>query len=97
MDAIDIHCHVVPPSFIAAARRGGLEGRRPHLGSLILGHYAPDGRLIYAGGSGTGMDTRTSRELRARLEPLAAMRMPLAEAPPRETRFGSPLVRVERP
>jgi DNA ligase D-like protein (predicted ligase) len=67
------------------------QGSRPHLGSLLLGYYAPDGRLVYAGRAGTGMDARTLRELRARLEPLAVKRMPLAEPPPRERRFGSPL------
>jgi ATP-dependent DNA ligase len=37
------------------------------------------------------MDARTLRELKARLEPLAVKRMPLAVPPPRATRFGSPL------
>jgi bifunctional non-homologous end joining protein LigD len=32
------------------------EGRRPWLGALLLGYYDADGRLIYAGRVGTGMD-----------------------------------------
>lgn len=67
------------------------EGSRPHLGSLLLGYYTPQGRLIYSGRVGTGMDARTLGELKVRLEPLAIKQMPLAEPPPRETRFGSPL------
>src|SRR4051812_22157976 len=35
------------------------EGSRPHLGALLLAYYAPDGRLVYAGRAGTGMN-RTS-------------------------------------
>jgi len=31
------------------------EGRRPYLGSLLLGYYDPDGRLIYAGRVGSGI------------------------------------------
>ena len=31
------------------------EGSRPHLGALLLGYYADDGKLIYAGRVGTGM------------------------------------------
>ena len=32
------------------------EGRRPYLGALLLAYYDPDGRLIYAGRVGTGID-----------------------------------------
>jgi bifunctional non-homologous end joining protein LigD len=67
------------------------EGSRPHLGALLLGYHAPDGALTYAGRAGTGMDARTLRDLKTRLEPLAAKRMPLSMPPPRATRFGSPL------
>ena len=31
------------------------KGRRPYLGALLLGYYASNGRLIYAGRAGTGM------------------------------------------
>src|SRR5208282_3472716 len=36
------------------------EGSRPHLGALLLGYYADDGRLIYAGRVGTGMSMSVS-------------------------------------
>ncbi|HEY7386579.1 MAG TPA: non-homologous end-joining DNA ligase [Beijerinckiaceae bacterium] len=68
------------------------EGSRPHLGALLLAYYAPDGRLVYAGRAGTGMNTERLRRLREALEPLAATKMPLDVAPPKCSRFGSPLV-----
>ena len=68
------------------------EGSRPHLGALLLAYYAPDGRLVYAGRAGTGMNTERLRQLREALDPLATTEMPLDVRPPRGTRFGSPLV-----
>jgi ATP-dependent DNA ligase len=53
------------------------EGSRQHLGALLLAYYAPEGRLIYAGCAGTGMNTAELARLRQRVEPLAAARMPL--------------------
>jgi bifunctional non-homologous end joining protein LigD len=68
------------------------EGTRPHLGALLLGYYTDDGKLIYAGRVGTGMADKVLADLRRRLEPLARRSSPLSVAPPRNTRFGSPLV-----
>jgi ATP-dependent DNA ligase len=62
------------------------------LGSLLLGYYAPDGKLNYAGRAGTGMSDRELERLWRKLQRLAVDKMPLAEAPPRDSRFGSPLV-----
>jgi ATP-dependent DNA ligase len=67
------------------------EGSRPHLGSVLLGYYRPDGSLTYAGRAGTGMTRRVLADLSARLRPLAIKKMPLSAPPPRESRFGSPL------
>ncbi|SDR63873.1 bifunctional non-homologous end joining protein LigD [Rhizobiales bacterium GAS113] len=67
------------------------KGGRQRLGALLLGYYDADGRLLYAGRVGTGMTDRELADLVARLKPLAVARMPLAEPPPRETRFGSRL------
>ena len=77
--------------------RGGVgwsepEGRRPYLGALLLGYYDPDGKLIYAGRVGSGIDYAELERLWRRLQPLATDRMPLDTPPPRGTRFGSPLV-----
>ena len=66
------------------------EGSRPRLGALLLGYYTDDGKLIYAGRVGTGMPDKVLADLRRRLD-LARASMPLT-APPRKTRFGSPLV-----
>ena len=68
------------------------EGSRPHLGALLLGYSDDDGKLIYAGRVGTGMPDKVLKDLRRRLEPLARADSPLSAPPPRETRFGSPLV-----
>jgi ATP-dependent DNA ligase len=59
---------------------------------LLLGYYDSSGRLIYAGRVGTGMRADQLEDLLRRLQPLQADRMPIDVAPPRATRFGSPLV-----
>ncbi len=68
------------------------EGSRPWLGALLLAYYDPDGRLVYAGRVGTGIDHAELERLWRRLQPLAAGEIPLDKAPPRTNRFGSPLV-----
>jgi DNA ligase D-like protein (predicted ligase) len=68
------------------------EGARTRLGALLLAYYEPDGRLVYAGRVGTGIDNAELERLWRRLQPLAVAKMPLDVAPPRSTRFGSPLV-----
>jgi bifunctional non-homologous end joining protein LigD len=68
------------------------EGSRPLIGALLLGYYGPDGRLVYAGRVGSGMRADQLADLWERLRPLQTDKMPLDVAPPRATRFGSPLV-----
>jgi ATP-dependent DNA ligase len=68
------------------------EGSRPWLGALLLAYYDPEGRLIYAGRAGTGIDHAELEHLWRRLQPLATPDMPLDVPPPRDSRFGSPLV-----
>jgi ATP-dependent DNA ligase len=58
----------------------------------LLAYYDPDGRLVYAGRVGTGINTAELERLWRRLQPLATDRMPLDVPPPRTSRFGSPLV-----
>jgi ATP-dependent DNA ligase len=67
------------------------EGSRPHIGALLLGYYTNDGRLHYAGRAGTGMNEKELKRLAGVLGQLQVPRMPLAEPPPRDSRFGSPL------
>ena len=62
------------------------EGSRPWLGALLLAYYDPDGRLIYAGRAGAGIDYAELERLWRRLQPLAASRMPLGVSPPRDRR-----------
>lgn len=67
------------------------EGARHLVGSLLLGHFEPDGRLIYVGRVGTGMSVATLSMLYERLAPLAVSTMPLSVSPPRRSRFGGTL------
>jgi len=67
------------------------EGSRHLVGSLLLGYYEPNGRLIYAGRVGTGMSLETLTMLHRRLAPLSISRMPLSVPPSRRSRFGGPL------
>jgi ATP-dependent DNA ligase len=57
------------------------EGSRPWLGALLLAYYDPDGRLVYAGRVGTGIDQTELGRLWRRLQALAASEMPLQVAP----------------
>src|SRR4029450_12312798 len=66
-------------------------GSRSHIGALLLGYYTDDGRLHYAGRAGTGITEKELKRLAGVLAPLQVAKMPLAEAPPRDSRFGSPL------
>jgi bifunctional non-homologous end joining protein LigD len=68
------------------------EGSRPFLGPLLLGYYDRSGRLIYAGRVGSGTRVGELEDMWRRLQPLHTDTMPLDAAPPRSTRFGSPLV-----
>jgi bifunctional non-homologous end joining protein LigD len=68
------------------------EGSRHRMGSLLLGYYTPEGKLVYGGRVGTGMPVAELERLWRRLQPLVIDKMPLDEPPPRGTRFGSPLV-----
>jgi len=68
------------------------EGTRPWLGALLLAYYDPDRRLVYTGRAGTGIRRAELDRLWRRLQPLATDKMPLKAPPPRDSRFGSPLV-----
>ena len=70
------------------------EGARPWLGALLLAYYDPNGRLVYAGRVGAGIDHAELGRLRRLTQPLATSEMPLDRAPPRSNRFGSPLVLI---
>jgi ATP-dependent DNA ligase len=59
---------------------------------LLPAYYDSDGRLVYAGRVGSGINRAELARLRRRLQPLATDKMPLEVPPPRSNRFGSPLV-----
>lgn len=67
------------------------QGGRQYLGALLLGYYTPDGKLVYAGRAGTGMDEAELKRLLSVLKPLEQKAMTVAEPPPRSNRFSSPL------
>ena len=67
------------------------EGSRSHIGALLLGYYTADGHLHYAGRAGTGITDKELKRLAGVLKPVAVPKMPLAEPPPRDSRFGPPL------
>jgi bifunctional non-homologous end joining protein LigD len=58
------------------------EGSRHRIGSLLLGYYTPDGKLIYAGRVGTGMSVAELERLWRRLHPLAVDKIPLVRSAP---------------
>jgi DNA ligase D-like protein (predicted ligase) len=54
-------------------------GARTEFGALLLGYYAPDGTLRYAGKVGTGFDTETLRSIGAQLRTLTVDTAPFAD------------------
>lgn len=54
------------------------QGAREGIGSLLLGVHDDQGRLFYAGNVGSGFDDASLRELRRRLDALAAGTSPFA-------------------
>jgi bifunctional non-homologous end joining protein LigD len=60
------------------------EGSRHRIGSLLLGYYTPEGKLVYAGRVGTGMPVAELERVWRRLQPLAVDKIPLSEPPPRQ-------------
>lgn len=61
-------------------------GSRIVLGSLLLGYYDEEGRLLYCGRTGTGFDETTLRRLARTLMPLETPVSPFANTP-RSTTF----------
>lgn len=52
------------------------EGSRAYFGSLVLGLYDKQGRLIHVGQAGTGFDHKTLKDAFAQLQPLATDKNP---------------------
>ncbi|MBV8205878.1 MAG: non-homologous end-joining DNA ligase [Acidobacteria bacterium] len=60
-------------------------GSREHFGSIVLGLYDPQGRLIPVGQAGSGFTARTHEDVWRKLKPLATSKSPFAR-PPEATR-----------
>ncbi|MBW3544403.1 MAG: DNA ligase D [Bacteroidetes bacterium] len=54
------------------------KGKRKHIGALVLGVYEGD-KLVYVGQSGSGFNTKSLENLKARLDPLVQPESPFAE------------------
>ncbi|GAA3766562.1 DNA ligase D [Terriglobus aquaticus] len=65
------------------------------IGSLLLGYYDEGGKLIYAGKTGTGFNSKTHKLLRDLLDPLEQKSSPFASIP-NEARRSAHFVRPER-
>jgi len=73
------------------------EGSRHRIGSLLLGYYTPEGKLIYAGRVGIGMPVTELERLWQRLQPLVVDEMPPDEPPLRGTSSTSASANISRP
>lgn len=69
------------------------EGRREGFGALLVGYYAPDGTLAYAGRVGSGFDRATLAALGERLQGLRRAGSPFDGAPGAAERVGAHWVR----
>ncbi len=54
---------------------------REHIGALLLGYYDDDGKLIYAGHTGTGFNAASLRDMSARLRRLERKTSPFTTTP----------------
>ena len=54
---------------------------RSHLGAILLGYYAPDGELIYAGHTGGGFSNATLGQMYKQLKPLEVAKSPFSTTP----------------
>ena len=63
-------------------------GTSSEVGSLLLGLHRDDGKLVFAGGVGTGWSSKAAKELKARLKKLEVAKSPFApDGPARKGRW----------
>jgi bifunctional non-homologous end joining protein LigD len=80
---------VLTEDVVVAGYTRGTGARAATFGSLLVGTYADDGRLVYAGHVGTGFDDATLTVLLARLDAIRADASPFdAPLPPRGVGLG---------
>ncbi|MHB1136354.1 MAG: DNA ligase D [Coriobacteriia bacterium] len=92
-DWLKVKC-LARQEFVVAGWTAGT-GSREGFGALVLGVHDADGRLIHAGRVGTGFAEQDLRELRTRLDGLAATQAPFAEPPTGASARGIHWVRPE--
>lgn len=56
--------------FLICGFTQGLGARKAAFGSLLMGEHDESGKLVFVGGVGTGLDTKTLTELMSRMQPL---------------------------
>jgi DNA ligase D len=76
--------------FVVGGYTGGAGGRVKTFGSLLVGQYDDEGRLVYAVNVGTGFDEKTLASLLKRLESLKTDKSPFDVMMPGTSRFGRP-------
>jgi bifunctional non-homologous end joining protein LigD len=74
--------------FVVGGFTAGAGGRQRTFGSLVIGQYDDEGRLVYTGNVGTGFDDRTLAKLRKRLDAITEKKSPFDVFEPGSTRFG---------
>lgn len=76
--------------FVVGGFTSGLGGRQKTFGSLLVGQYDDEGRLVYAGNVGSGFDDRLLASLRKKLDSLTVGESPFDEMTPSSMRFARP-------
>ena len=76
--------------FVVGGFTGGTGGRSKTFGSLLVGQYDSEGKLVYSGNVGTGFDEKTLAKLLKRLESLKTDKSPFDVMTPGTSRFGRP-------
>jgi bifunctional non-homologous end joining protein LigD len=76
--------------FVIGGFTGGAGGRNNTFGSVLVGHYNDDGKLVYVGHVGTGFNDKTLKALRSRLEELKTEASPFDVMQPGSMRFSRP-------
>jgi bifunctional non-homologous end joining protein LigD len=76
--------------FVIGGFTGGAGGRNSTFGSVLVGQYTDDGKLVYVGHVGTGFNDRTLATLRKRLEDLKTDQSPFDVMEPGTMRFARP-------
>jgi len=71
--------------FVVSGYTTGQGARSGAFGSLVLGQYDDNGKLIYSGNVGTGFDDRRLDDLKNRMEKLVISKSPLGNKIPFET------------